>query len=154
MNAKDTHIDTVLGIINFKDQVDVDGRKYNGILYVHTDTLKKVQVDSTSQKIWKDLKHEMQTRSYLIREYVPETNFQNIGINFKFDQENQLLLANAFPKKERQFLDRLGISVLAPEYSFGTNDPLSGGVNCSYLIVPDQKKIQNNVLNWIINNSV
>jgi len=153
MDAKDTHIDTLFGIINFQDKVEIDCSNYNGILYVHTDTLKKIQVDQTSEKVWKDLKNEMKTRGYLIRIYVPESDFQNIGINFKFDHENKILLTNAFPKKERQFLEQLGISVCAPEFSFGTNDPLSGGVNCSYLVIPDNESIQKNIISWIKNNT-
>ena len=152
VNSKDTHIDTYLGIINFREELMINGVKYNGILYVHTETLKKIHADSKKQQVWNILKEEMRNRRYLIREYEPETEYQNIGINFKFDHANHTLLTNAFPKKERSFLKKLGISVIAPEYSFGANDSMAGGINCSYLLIPHNSNIQKNIINWIATN--
>ncbi len=148
-DTQNTHIDTYFGILNFKLSKVIDGKKYAGILYVHTNTLKKIQDDTAKRKVWNDLKEEMQTRKYLIHEYIPENTYQNIGINFKFDEANNTLLSNAIPKREQTFLKSLDISVLAPEFSFGTNDSISGGVNCSYLIIPDNESIQKYIISWI-----
>ena len=148
-DPNDTHIDTYLGIINFREARIIDGTVYNGILYVHTGILKKIHADAKKQDVWQILKAEMENRGYLMREYSPETEYQNIGINFKFDCYNDTLLSNAFPKKERFFLNGIGINVIAPELNFGSNNFITGGVNCSYLLIPYNKKIQENIINWI-----
>ncbi len=145
----DTHIDTYLGIINFREEIMFHSVKYTGILYVHLQTLKKIHADTKKQEVWNILKKEMENRGYLIRQYEPETENQNIGINFKFDRDNHALLTNAFPKKERSFLNGLGITVLAPELRFGSNDSMCGGINCSYLLIPHNENIQKNIINWI-----
>ena len=136
---ENTHIDILFGIINFNKKRIIAEKQYNGIFYVHFKTYKKIQEDIIKKQIWESLKNKLNEKKYLIRIYTPETKFQNIGINFKFDVINNKLLTNAFPIKERKFLGKIGISVIAPEYSFSTNNYESGGVNCSYLI---EKKIK------------
>jgi hypothetical protein len=104
VDSYDNHIDTYLGIINFKEEITIEDLRYNGILYVHSETLEKIYADSKKQKVWEILKKKMEQRAYFIREYEPETRYQNIGINFKFDRDNHILLSNAFPEKEQSFL--------------------------------------------------
>jgi len=150
VDSYDTHIDTYLGIINFREELTIDMGKYNGILYVHRETLKKIQADRKKQDVWNILKSKMERKGYLIRIYEPETEYQNIGINFKFDTGTHTFLTNAFPKKERAFLSGLGITVIAPELSFGSNNSNCGGINCSYLLIPSNENIQKNIVNWIM----
>ncbi|MHA1271691.1 MAG: hypothetical protein ACTSPY_18005 [Candidatus Helarchaeota archaeon] len=151
-DPSDTHIDTYLGIINFKEMLEINKTKFNGILYIHSHSLNKIESDPIKQNIWKNLLNEMKSRGYLVRKYTPTTPAQNIGINFKFDTENNSLLTNAFPLKERKFLTNLGITIISPEYNFSTNDSFSGGINCSYIFIPNNEKIHDKILNRILNN--
>jgi hypothetical protein len=146
----DSHIDLYLGIINFKEKLEINGTKFNGILYIHKETLKIIQNDPLKQDQWNILKEEIEKRGYVIRIYIPETSAQNIGINFKYDGINKTLITNAFPSKERKFLKNLRISVLAPEYNFSTNDSFSGGINCSYIFIPNGRILEDKIINWII----
>ncbi|MBD3226726.1 MAG: hypothetical protein GF329_00935 [Candidatus Lokiarchaeota archaeon] len=145
----DSHIDTYLGIINFKEKIDIKGSEFNGILYIHSDSLKNIQNNLEKKEQWNSLKNEMKMRDYFIKEYIAKTPAQNIGINFKFDRENNNLLTNAFPKKEKDFLQMLGINVLAPEYNYSTNDCFSGGINCSYIFIHRNVNLRNKIINWI-----
>ncbi|MHA1279363.1 MAG: hypothetical protein ACTSQI_21660 [Candidatus Helarchaeota archaeon] len=147
--SEDSHIDTYLGLINFHERLKFDDRNYNGVLYVHTDSLKFIAEDPVKREFWDRITNEMNQRGYLIREYTPTTLAQNIGINFKYDPQNHMLLTNAFPKKERTFLHTLGISVLAPEYDFSTNDSYSGGINCSYFLIPHNAFLETRIVDWI-----
>ncbi len=151
MNINDTHIDVYLGIINFREQISIQNQKYNGILYILKETLQKILRHPVKRRKWANLREDLVKRSYLVREYSPETPLQKIGINFKFDIENLTLLTNAFPQNEQTFLQQLGIRVLAPEYSFGSNDYLSGGMNCSYLLIPHSETLHNIIITWIKN---
>lgn len=146
----DSHIDLYLGIINFKEKLEINDHNFNGIIYIHDESLKLIQDNPLKRNQWNILKREIDKRGYLIRKYIPETKAQNIGINFKFDRENNNLLTNAFPDQERIFLQNLGITVLAPEFSFSTNDSFSGGINCSYIFINNNKNIQNKIIDQII----
>lgn len=146
----DSHIDTYLGIINFREKIEIEGSDFNGILYIHNESLKNIRKETQKEEKWNSLKNEMEMRGYFIKEYIPETTAQKIGINFKFNIEQHNLLTNAFPHKERTFLNRLGIIVLAPEYSYSTNDCFSGGINCSYIFIPNNIKIKKCVIDWIV----